>query len=292
MKIWLIGSRGMLGREVERILRKEGVEFLSSDREVDIGDRDVLQAFVRDRAAPVTWMVNCSGYTAVDRAEEESELAYRVNAEGAGNLASVAKTLPASLIHISTDYVFNGRKNGPYVEEDPPDPLSVYGRSKLEGERLIRSSWQRHFIIRTAWLYGMHGANFVRTMLRLFRERRSARVVDDQWGSPTYARDLAEAIVRIVLKDRQEFGTYHYANEGKTSWYLFAREILRIERKEGRLPDQVHLEPIPTQAYPTPAQRPQNSYLSNEHIKQVLGESIRSWQEALKDFLNEQEESS
>lgn len=208
-----------------------------------------------------------------------------MNPEGAKNVALVAKAIGARLVHVSTDYVFDGQKAHPYNEDDPPGAVSVYGLSKLEGERHIRQTWDRHFIFRTAWLYGAHGKNFVHTMLRLFQERDSVSVVDDQWGSATYAKDLAGVIVRTVGNDRQEFGTYHYTNEGRTTWYRFAQEIYRVGRKLGLCSTPVRIEPVTTADYPTAARQPERSYLSKEKIKRVLGEEIRGWRDALREFL-------
>jgi dTDP-4-dehydrorhamnose reductase len=230
-------------------------------------------------------VVNCAAYTAVDKAEEESARAFQLNAAGVRNVAEVANENGSKLIHISTDYVFDGGKEGAYVEEDPTGPLGVYGRSKLEGERFVAGLVRPHFIIRTAWLYGKYGPNFVSTMLRLFKERRVVRVVNDQRGSPTYAADLAGALLEVVVSDSSLFGVYHYTNAGETTWYGFAKAILGGARALGLLDTDVDVQPIRTDEYPTKTRRPKNSVLSKEKIARAFGLKIRNWDEALEEYL-------
>jgi dTDP-4-dehydrorhamnose reductase len=281
--IWLIGNKGMLGSDVEKILKTSSMRYIASDIDVDITDYAVL----RDFAAPkeIDWIINCSAYTAVDKAEEERDRAYSINADGVHNIARVAEDSGAGLIHVSTDYVFDGEKNGPYREDDETNPLGVYGQSKLEGERRIMSAMDRYFIIRTAWLYGAGGNNFVGTMLRLFRERNEVRVVADQWGSPTYSKDLAAALISAAAGGSARYGIYHFTNEGRTSWYEFAREIYSQALRYGYVRREVDIVPITTSEYPTRARRPKNSYLSKEKIIRELGIECRSWQKALEEFL-------
>ena len=281
--IWLVGNRGMLGTEVQRRLQRNSLEHTATDLEVNITDRQAISSFGRD--LNLSWIVNCSAYTAVDRAEDETGQDFRINADGVRNLALLAKEKGARFLHISTDYVFDGRKEGAYVETDPPNPQGAYGRSKLQGELYIRESIDDHVILRTAWLYGPAGANFVRTMLRLFQEREEVRVVADQWGSPTLAGDLADAILQIVTRNEMTYGTYHFTNEGRTNWFEFASLILELAGKHHLVDRKVRLTPIKTEEYPTKAMRPANSYLSKEKIKTMLGISIRSWQEALESFM-------
>jgi dTDP-4-dehydrorhamnose reductase len=282
--IWLVGNRGMLGTEVHRRLRADKLEHVATDLDVDITDRQALSAFSDPLA--LSWIVNCSAYTAVDRAEDEPEKAFRINAEGVRNLAGAARQKNASLLHISTDYVFDGRKEGAYLETDTPNPSGIYGRSKLQGELYIRENIDSHVILRTAWLYGPAGGNFVRTMLRLFQERDEVKVVADQWGSPTLAGDLADAILRIITRDTPQYGTFHFTNEGRTNWFEFASLILELAGKHRLLDREVRLLPIKTEQYPTRALRPANSYLSKEKIKTVFGVPVRPWQEALESFMN------
>ncbi len=281
--IWLIGNRGMLGREIEARLAASGRLFRASDLEVDITDPEALRRFAEP--LPLAWIVNASAYTAVDRAEDEAEAAFRINAQGVENIAWVAAEKGARLIHISTDYVFDGGKNGAYVETDPPRPTGVYGASKYEGERRLAQTGASSFLIRTAWLYGPGGANFVSTMLRLFRERDEVRVVSDQWGSPTLAGDLAEAVLAVIAADSRAYGIYHFTNEGRTNWFAFAGEIYRLARQRRLVDRDVCLVPIRTEDYPTRARRPANSYLSKEKIRRVFHLWIRPWQEALSEYL-------
>jgi dTDP-4-dehydrorhamnose reductase len=282
--IWLVGNRGMLGTEMHRRLQARGLEHVVTDLDVDIADRQALKTFA-DRL-DFSWIINCSGYTAVDRAEDEPDQAFRINGDGVRNLAFLAREMGARFLHISTDYVFDGRKKEAYLEEDVPNPLGIYGRSKLQGEQYIREGIDNHVILRTAWLYGPAGNNFVRTMLRLFQERDEVRVVADQWGSPTLAGDLADAILQIITRDTLQYGTFHFTNEGRTNWFEFASLIMELAGKHHLLDREVRLLPIKTEQYPTKAPRPANSYLSKEKIKKVFGISIRPWQEALESFMN------
>ncbi len=289
MSIWLIGNRGMLGTEVEKLLQESGRPYRASDLEIDITDKRSLQDFTANhgrRDDKIDWIINCSGYTAVDRAEDEADLAFRINSRGVQNIAETAESLQAGLVHISTDYVFNGQKDSAYLENDETAPTGVYGASKLEGERRVKETLEKFYILRTAWLYGKNGTNFVLTMLELFRERKEVRVVSDQWGSPTYAADLAGTILAIVERSTASYGTYHFTNEGRTNWYEFAKEIYRLGMNRGLIKGEVKIEPIGTEQYPTRAKRPRNSYLSKEKIKQSLGKTIRNWREALKDFID------
>jgi len=282
--IWLVGSRGMLGTDVHNRLLSYKIDHVATDMDVDITNRQALTEFSGPLA--LSWIINCSAYTAVDRAEDEPEQAFRINAEGVRNLALVACQKGARFLHISTDYVFDGRNEGACYETDIPNPLGIYGRSKLQGELYIREHIDSHVILRTAWLYGHTGSNFVRTMLRLFQERDEIGVVADQWGSPTLAGDLADAIMQIITRDTLQHGTFHFTNEGRTNWFEFATLILKLARKYHILGREVRIVPIGTGQYPTKALRPANSYLSKEKIKNVFGISIRPWQEALESFMS------
>ena len=281
--IWLVGNRGMLGTEVHHRLQTLKLAHVATDLDVDIADRQSLSEFSGPLA--LSWIVNCSAYTAVDRAEDQPEQAFRINAEGVRNLALLAREKGAALLHVSTDYVFDGRKDSPYVETDAPNPLGVYGCSKLQGEFYVRENIDSHIILRTAWLYGFAGKNFVRTMLRLFQERDEVRVVDDQWGSPTLAGDLADAIVRIITRETVPYGTFHFTNEERTNWFEFAREIYRQAGQAGLLNREVRLIPIKTDQYPTRALRPANSCLSKQKIKEAFKITIRPWQDALNECI-------
>ena len=281
--IWLIGNRGMLGSDVEEMLKTRSVPYVASDADIDITDYAMLRNFASSKE--IDWIINCAAYTAVDKAEEERDKAYSINADGAHNIARVAKDSGATLIHVSTDYVFDGEKNGPYIEDDETNPLGVYGQSKRAGEQRIMSAMDRYFIIRTAWLYGAEGNNFVRTMIRLFRERGEVRVVADQWGSPTYTKDLADTLISAASRASFRFGIYHFTNEGRTNWYDFAREIYNQALRYGHVKREVKIIPITTAEYPTKARRPKNSYLSKEKIIRELGIECRTWQKALEEYI-------
>jgi dTDP-4-dehydrorhamnose reductase len=281
--IWLIGNKGMLGREVEALLQKKELAYIASDQEIDITNLDELRIFSADK--PISWIINCAAYTAVDKAEDEPDLAFKINAAGPRNIAEIAKNKGVKLIHISTDYVFDGTKTGAYVETDPPHPLGVYGQSKYQGEVNITETLSEYFIIRTAWLYGKQGNNFVYTMLRLFKERDEVRVVGDQWGSPTYAPDLAAAILEIVRLNSDAYGSYNFTNKGKISWYDFACEIYRMAKEKKLLAKEVLIQRIVTEDYPTKTQRPQNSFLSKDKIIKTFNISSRNWEAALKEFM-------
>ncbi len=281
--IWLIGNRGMLGTDMENSLREAGIDYTASDREVDVTDYDALKRFCAGR--DFSWIINCSAYTAVDQAEDESDAAFLVNDKGVKNIALAAKESGATLIHISTDYVFSGDKEGAYLEDDDTGPRGVYGLSKLRGEENVRELLTEYFIFRISWFFGVYGKNFVYTMMRLFNERDEVRVVSDQWGSPTYAGDVSNMILEVIRKDFDRYGIYHFTNEGRTNWHEVASEISRSARKHGLASRGVDLVPITTDEYPTKAARPANSYMSKEKIKEALGISIRTWQEALEDFI-------
>jgi len=292
--IWLIGNRGMLGSDVEKLLKNKKFEYIATDVEIDITRYGVLKEYVEDKN--IEWIINCAAYTAVDKAEDERELAYKINATGAENLARICKDIGSKLIHISTDYVFDGQKDGAYTEDDIPNPINVYGKSKLEGEGRIKSILKNYYILRTSWLYGKNGNNFVHTMIRLFNQKDEIGVVSDQWGTPTYTKDLSNVILRIVELDNNAFGIYHFSNAGVRAesdknvevgitWYDFAEKIYRVSKECGIINSDVKIRPIKTEDYPTKAKRPQNSLLSKEKIKKTFDMEIRSWQEALKDFI-------
>ncbi|HUX13196.1 MAG TPA: dTDP-4-dehydrorhamnose reductase [Spirochaetia bacterium] len=273
--VWLVGSKGMLGTEVEALLQEKKIPHVATDLDCDITDPEAVLAYAGPKQ--IDWILNCSAYTAVDRAEDEPVLAFKVNADGPENLARLAKQKAARIIHISTDYVFDGKKDGAYTEEDKVNPIGVYGKSKAEGERRVRDACARHFIVRTSWLFGPNGKNFVYTMLRLFNEKPVVRVVNDQHGCPTYAPDLAAMLVKIVELDSQEYGTYHFTNEGKTTWYEFAREIYRQARDRGLVTSECRIEPITAAEYPTRAVRPRNSVLDTGKTRNTFLVSQPGW---------------
>ena len=289
--IWLIGNKGMLGSDVENLLKVRKFPYLASDLETDITEKSQIINFINNNETEKINMIkNCSEYTAVDRAEDESELAYKINRDGVKNLAEISKENEITLIHISTDYVFNGEKKDAYLEEDLTDPKGVYGKSKLAGEVAIINTTKNYYIIRTAWLYGENGDNFVNTMRRLFNEKDIVNVVSDQYGTPTYTKDLASALIEISQFNKTvepHYGIYHYTNEKETNWFEFAKQIYLFGKELGIIEKNVKINPITTDQYPTKARRPMNSYLSKEKIKSSFGLAIRNWQDALKDFLKE-----
>ncbi len=280
--VWLIGNKGMLGKDLERELMEAGIGVKGSGREVSILEPEALAVFASGYT--FHWIVNCAAYTAVDKAEEEPGLAYKVNRDGAANIAALAASLDIPLIHISTDYVFGGVSPEPLKEDAPTNPKGVYGASKLAGEGEIRKIWNRHFIIRTAWLYGQYGSNFVYSMIRLMNERGGLKVVDDQIGSPTWTRDLARAICRFIGRDSEEYGTYHLSGEGQCSWFGFAKEIYSLARSFGLVHSDCQLMPCTSGEFPTPAARPAFSLLSKEKITN-WGYPVPRWQDSLRIFL-------
>jgi dTDP-4-dehydrorhamnose reductase len=282
---WLVGAAGMLGRQLAAAFGSLGLPFLASDREVDICSPRELEAFSRGRA--IGWIVNCAAYTAVDRAEDEPDAALAVNAAGVENLARLAARLGAKLVHFSSDYVFAGDRPEPYGEDDAPRPLSRYGFSKWQGEQRLAAACERHFLIRISWLYGIHGANFVHTMLRLCRERERLRVVDDQFGSPTYAGLLAANVARLVAADSGRFGVYHYCDAGVISWFEFAAAIQEQALAAGLLAGKAAIEAIPSSGFPTRATRPLRAVLAVGKVQRELGFEVRPWRANLEDFFRE-----
>ena len=283
MKVLVTGASGQVGWELSRSCVRNGFEILALDRiNLDITDQSAIYRKVRESG--VSLVVNAAAYTAVDQAESESEVAFAVNCDGPANLASACAEAGIPLIHISTDFVFDGKKKGPYRETDQVSPLNVYGKSKAAGETGVRERLQEHIILRTAWLYGVHGRNFVRTMLQLGQERDLIQVVADQHGCPTYSADLAEAILRIVVKARENgqlsWGTYHYCGKGITTWHGLAQETLDLAGRHTSLRVK-EIKPISTAEYPTPAKRPANSALDCSLIEKTFNIHPRPWQESL-----------
>jgi len=282
--VWLTGCHGMLGHQIAIELRHHKISFVKTDLEVDIADRDAVQSFVATHRP--SWIVNCAAYTAVDRAETEPAQALRVNGDGPGVLGEIAEWSGVSVIHFSTDYVFDGKKETPYTERDEPNPLSVYGRTKLEGERRLAEATDRFFILRISWLYGRYGNNFVDTMLRLFRERDRVQVVHDQVGAPTWAGMLAANVARLISMGSDRYGTYHYQDRGAISWYDFATAILTEARERGLIHRDVVLEPVGSDQYPTAAVRPANSRMETGKVESELAFRIENWRENLKRYFD------
>lgn len=291
--IWLIGCKGMLGTELSLLLENSGIPFVGTDREVDIADAAALREYVKGK--PIGWIINCAAYTAVDKAEDDAATCRRLNTLGAGHVAFCAQSIGARLLHISTDYVFDGKgiTDGsgprPYREEDETNPIGVYGLTKRDGELAVTEHHSRSYIIRTAWLYGRHGNNFVHTMLRLMQERDEINVVNDQRGSPTRTFDLASAVCSLIKAVDSgadiPFGIYHYTNEGDITWFDFAQEIYRQGRGLGCIAKDCAIKPCTSADYPSRVMRPTYSVLDKSKIKAALGCDIPAWDTSLKEFL-------
>lgn len=287
--IWLIGSKGMLASEIAAQLNQHNIQWIGSDKEVDITDKAAVEAFVQQNfsSGSLQWIINCAAYTAVDKAEDDHAMAQKLNADALINICTAAKHYGAKLIHFSTDYVFDGSSSVPYIETDSTNPQSVYGRTKLQGEQNIVGLLPEHYIIRTAWLYGRNGANFVSTMLRLMNEKDSLKVVNDQRGSPTYAVDLAKAVLRIMQVDNHRYGIYHYSNEGNITWYDFSCEIYRRGKRIGLIKRACSVVPCTSSEFPQKAHRPSFSLLNKQKIKETFSLSVPNWNESLSLYLKE-----
>ena len=279
MNILITGCNGQLGNEMQ-LLEKDNPQhqwFNTDVQELDITDVDAIRSFVQEHQ--IDGVVNCAAYTAVDKAEENEELCTKLNAEAPAYLASAVGSRGGWMIQISTDYVFDGTSHIPYVEDDETCPNSVYGRTKLVGELNVQKLCEQSMIIRTAWLYSAFGNNFVKTMIRLGKERPELGVIFDQIGTPTYARDLAVAIMTAINKGIVP-GLYHFSDEGVISWYDFTKAIHRIAGIT-----TCHVRPLHTAEYPTPARRPHYSVLDKTKIKKVYGIEIPYWEDSLKDCI-------
>ncbi len=293
MRILLTGKNGQVGWELQRSLAPLGEVIALGSAEMNLADPQMIRQTLAEIRPDI--IVNPAAYTAVDKAESEPELAMAVNGVAPAVLAEEAKRLNAALIHFSTDYVFDGAQAAPYRESDAPNPQSVYGKTKLAGENAICASGAKHLILRTSWVYGVYGGNFMKTMLRLGLERDELRVVADQFGAPTWARDLATATHTLLQQwqtknfDDKLSGVYHLTAAGKTSWHAYAAEIFRLARLGDPALAQKSLSvlPISTAEFPTPAKRPANSVLSNEKIRQMFGIQLPNWQASLAICLEE-----
>lgn len=278
-KVLVTGAGGQLGSEI-RVLseRYPQFDFVFVDKdEMPLDQPEKIGSFIGE--VRPDWCISCGAYTAVDKAETEKELAFTINGDAAGAIAAACKAVGARLIHISTDYVFDGDSAIPLKEDDPTGPINVYGASKLKGEQLAVRNNPETVVIRTAWVYSEFGHNFVKTMIRLMKEKPSLTVIDDQIGSPTYAADLAAVILHIVTAPRFVPGIYHYSNEGRISWYEFALAIKEI------IGSTCPVQPIPTSQYPTPAKRPHYSLLDKRRIKETYGVTVPDWKESLKNCI-------
>ncbi|WP_179333992.1 dTDP-4-dehydrorhamnose reductase [Winogradskyella costae] len=275
IQVLVTAKDGQLGQCIQSLaLKHPNIQFVfKSSSELDITNKAKIE--VAFGAHSFDYCINCAAYTAVDKAEEETDIADKVNYLGAKLLAESCHSFNVTLIHISTDFVFDGKSSKAYLESDITNPLGVYGETKLRGEQAISKTLEQHFIIRTSWLYSEYGNNFLKTMLRLASERNEIGVVGDQIGSPTYAKDLAEVVLKLIETKSSAYGTYHYSNEGEISWYDFAKEIFRLSESS------IKLNKIETKDYPTPAKRPKFSVLDTSKLANTFHISIPEWKLSL-----------
>ena len=290
--IWLIGCKGMLGTEVSNQLDKNNFSWIGTDREVDITNYESLEDFANKNSSSdnkIDWIINCAAYTAVDKAEEDVEMAQKLNALGPKNIATLCKNIGAKMIHISTDYVFDGTASEPYTEEIPYKPLGVYGVTKAEGEKEVLTILpEDSYILRTAWLYGYYGKNFVFTMINLMNTKDKISVVSDQFGTPTNTQNLAHVICNLINKSTSEnipSGVYHCTDLGQTNWYEFAKEIHHFGIKYGKITGNCVVNPCTTEEYPVKAKRPAYSVLSKDKLMKNLNISRPEWKQNLEEFI-------
>lgn len=278
MKVLVTGVKGQLGYDVVNELNKRGHIAIGTDiEEMDITDANSVDSVVKESAPDA--VIHCAAYTAVDAAEDNVELCRKINAEGTQNIANVCKELDIKMIYISTDYVFDGEGERPWEADDERTPLNVYGQTKYEGELAVQNTLDKYFIVRIAWVFGVNGKNFIKTMLNLGKTRDSLTVVNDQFGSPTYTFDLARLLVDMV--ETEKYGIYHATNEGICTWYEFACEIFR------QAGINVKVSPVSASEYPAKAKRPSNSRMSKEKLTENGFEKLPTWQDALSRYLKE-----
>ena len=310
--IWVIGHKGMLGSELASQLSSSKIPWVGSDSDVDITDIEALDAFaqshdtsanrtggsVAKKVVPpkITWVINCAAWTNVDGAEDNKEKAASLNETGPRNIARVARKIGAKLIHISTDYVFDGTSSVPYTEEDKRCPLGVYGDTKAKGEIAIEKEMTQYYILRTAWMFGFAGKNFVYTMVNAMNKGQSVQVVNDQRGTPTFTADLASTILKIIsVSDDAHhlfgrgspipYGIYHFTNAGETTWYDFAKKIYELSRKYKKVTQQCTVNPCTSEEFVTKCKRPSYSVLDKAKIQSALKIKIPSWEDALERFI-------
>ena len=278
MKVLVTGVKGQLGYDVVKELEKRGLEAIGVDiEEMDITDADSVRSVITESNPDA--VIHCAAYTAVDAAEDNEAVCRKVNADGTQNIANVCKNLDIKMLYISTDYVFSGDGDRPWEPEDPREPKSVYGKTKYEGELAVQNTLEKYFIVRIAWVFGVNGKNFVKTMLRLAEDHNELKVVNDQYGSPTYTYDLARLLVDMILTDK--YGVYHATNEGICSWYEFACAIF----KEAGLSTKVL--PVTSAEYGAKANRPYNSRMSKDKLTENGFEKLPTWEDALKRYIKE-----
>ncbi|MDT8271827.1 MAG: dTDP-4-dehydrorhamnose reductase [Desulfomonilia bacterium] len=280
MRILVTGAQGMLGHEVVRVFEKAGHDVIAADimpegTYLDITEPAAIRkALISERP---DWLINCAAYTNVDACEDHEDQAFSLNAQGPEYLAQACSRFGVSLLHVSTDYVFDGTKNDPYSEHDLPHPINAYGRSKLAGEYAIRTGTREYIIVRPQWLFGIHGHNFVATIIEIARNHEKIHVVNDQWGSPTYANDLAKAMMILVELDAR--GTYHLCNRGRATWYDLAKKAVEFAELD------TEVVPVSSQEFPRPAKRPANSILSTKKFTEITGKLMPLWQISLEKYV-------
>jgi dTDP-4-dehydrorhamnose reductase len=276
LKILVLGASGQLGHCIKKVAAEKGITeiYFPEESAANILDVAALKALFREQKP--AYVINCAAYTAVDKAEDDVELCRKVNKEGALNIARLCAESGAALVHVSTDFVFKGDRPELLLEDDLAEPISMYGLTKLEGEQDVIAVLPEHFILRTSWLYSEYGNNFVKTMLKLGAERDELNIIADQIGTPTYAIDLAGAILDIIESGQTDYGVYHYSNEGVTSWYDFAKGIFDLSETK------VKVYPIPTSKYPTRAVRPKFSVMDKTKVKTTFNLEIPYWRDSLK----------
>ncbi len=274
-KILVFGASGQLGHCLKKVAAEQGVTdiIFPGEGKANILDEEGLKTLFEEHKPQ--YAINCAAYTAVDKAEDDVDTARKVNKDGAANLALLCKTYGTTLVHVSTDFVFEGNTTQPLVETDHAAPINIYGLTKLEGEQAVAELLPEHYILRTSWLYSEYGNNFVKTMLRLGAEKDELKIIADQVGTPTYAIDLADCILHIIKNDNQQYGIYHYSNEGVTSWYDFAMGIFNISNT------QVKVYPVRTSEYVTRAVRPAFSVMDKSKVKSTFNVEIPYWRNSL-----------
>jgi len=284
MKLLVTGVTGQLGRVAAAVFSQQGHTVIQADRE-RMNFLHSTQAAAVVHAEQPDWVINCAAYTQVDKAEDDAVQAFTINRDTPAQLAQAVAGYGGRMLQVSTDFVFDGSQTRPYTEDDAPHPLGVYGQSKLEGEQAIREALPDVLILRTAWVYGVHGNNFVKTMLRLAAAGKPLRVVDDQTGSPTWTKDIVSAMAALI--NQQAGGVYHYVADGETSWHGFASAIVEDAGSVGIGIKTTQVEPIPTSGYPTPAARPACSVLDTTKIRPLLPSPIPAWRDSLRNMLKE-----
>ena len=277
-KVVVTGAKGQLGSDLIQCLTKYKIDCIGVSRQdFDLTDTEKMKKYLE--SIKPTCVIHCAAYTAVDRAEQEPELCYAVNVETTKNIAKVCRTMNTSMVYLSTDYIFSGEGNRLYEITDPAEPVNIYGRTKLEGELVVQEWLKDYFIVRIAWSFGKNGNNFVKTMLRLAKDRQEVKVVDDQIGSPTYTKDLADLLCRMI--QTKKYGIYHATNEGFCSWAEFAEEIFRLTKKE------IKVCKISSKEYPSIAKRPFNTKLSKKSLDEAGFYRLPHWKDALERYLKE-----